>query len=81
MESNLRQDYFDIFSTPQGKRVLNDLHMFCGDDDSLEPFDPQNSHNTAYKLGALAVTRRIRFMCKVPKEGPSDAITEHGQKE
>ena len=51
-----RQDYKEVFGSPQGERVLKDLHTFCGADKQSHSSD---SHQTAFNEGLRRVWLRI----------------------
>lgn len=53
------QDYKNTFSADYGKRVLDDLMLFCGGHTNQDNFDPQNERRTAYNLGKNRVYRYI----------------------
>lgn len=71
--------YKDIFSTPKGIRVLNDLSKFCLED--MELFDVNGvngARKTDYSLGANSVIRHIRWMLKRKTEKkPEQGISEY----
>lgn len=54
----VRQAYRNVFASPQGRVVLDDLiASYCGD-----CFDPTDSHKTANRLGERKVVESIVMM-------------------
>ena len=67
--------YKDIFSTPKGKRVLDDLSEFCLEKNYLpDIFDVDNARKTDFNLGANKVIRYIRYMIKRKTEKKQDKV-------
>ena len=55
-------DYRRTFSTPEGERVLKDLHRFCHETTTSDP------NEALYVMGMQRVYRRIASMMKLPPE-------------
>ena len=60
-----RSDYVDTFSSPQGERVLADLHEFCGA--SKSSFG-RNPYETAHNEGMRRVWLRIEAFLRMDDE-------------
>lgn len=64
--------YKDIFTTPKGKRVLDNLSKLCGEDRDL--FDKNSARQTDYNLGAISVIAHIRWMLKRKTEEKQETV-------
>lgn len=62
MEDNLRQAYHDIFTSPQGKVVLDDLERIANQ--TKIDSDNPNPNAAVYKAAQLALLKRINNLIK-----------------
>lgn len=69
----LKQQYADVFSTPQGKEVLNDLIKFSRVFE--ESYHSNSSSNTAYAEGMRRVGLRILSFLTTKNKEKLDFIT------
>ena len=64
--------YKDVFSTPKGLLVLDNLLKLCGEDRDL--FDKNSARQTDYNLGAISVIAHIRWMLKRKTEKKQEKV-------
>lgn len=69
--------YKDMFSTPKGLRVLDNLSKHCLGLDEYDIFDVNSGRQTDFNLGKNDVIRHIRYMLKRKTEKePTQVISE-----
>jgi hypothetical protein len=72
-EQQLYHIYKNVFSTEDGKKVLEDLkHKSCYSADTI--YDPTNMYNTAFNAGRMYLFKQIEKAIKLGNLGLEEII-------
>ncbi len=67
------------FADENGKRVLDNLRLFCRAIDTMGLYDPHSDRQTAYNLGAHSVWRYIKTQIDMKFEENADEDCQANQ--